>query len=1130
MSADRLKENIIKFKRKFHVNQLIRGMLISTLLFGAIWLIVSLLEGYFWFDQPIRLSLFILLIGLLIYFVSFRIVKPLIKIIQINQGISDDEAARHIGQHFPEIQDKLLNYLQLSKNQSSVSSLAFAAIEQKQNELKVFDFKEAIDFKVNRQYFYYLGAFAILVLLVSFVSPGLFTESSSRIVQFNKSFEKPAPFQYQILSDLVTFKGDSYDLKVRLEGSSIPESVFLVDDNQRLRLNKVTNNEFSFSYPSLNKNKRIRLSAAGFESKYYTLQVINRPELREMSVGIDYPSYTGLSDQQLDNTGSFVVPEGSQLTWNILSSDSEKGFFIVNGDSVLMNLTENEFTYQKELISSLKYEISLKNEYSSNKSRIIYDISVIKDESPQIDVTYLPDTISFRSIAFTGNIQDDYGFTALRLYYKRSNEETYRRLNIPFDPKVISQQFFYQWDIDSIDLGENEFLEVYAGVRDNDAVNGFKSSYTQKFFFKMPSEEEVESMISEKSKDSEKKLDAASSKAEEINERLKDLEDRLRNKKELDWQDEKLINDLIEDKEKLREEIEELSQQHQELLESQKEFGKQSQKLQEKSKQLQELIEEVLDEETKKLYDELQKLLQEKSDTDQVLDELSKIRNSEKNMEKELERALELFKRLKLETGLEQTAEKLEKLSEEQDELADVTKAEAALDEVNPETETAENEDSDQSTEEQQGQSSPSETQKKQEEINKEFEKIQKQLDSLKQLNQDLKNPEPLEDFDKEEQDIQNKLDEIPQDLQNQQKQKAGQKMKNAGQKMKNMAGKMQQMQAGMEMTMMQENIDHLRDILDNLIKLSFAQESIIEEIKGVQQIDPRFIELSQEQLQLISNAEVIEDSLLSLASRVAQISNFVTREVGEINRNLDKTMQELRERNKGKAASYQQFAMTSMNNLALLLDDVLQQMQMSMSEAMGNPQKGQGEKQSLPSMSEMQKQLSDQIENLKNSGKSGRQLSEELAKLAAEQAELRRQLQEMQEQLAGQKPGKEGEDEQDGGSEAGDQLSKAIQQMEENEVDLVNKRLTQQLIERQKEILTRMLEAEESMREQKQSPEREGETASQQQRKLPPAIEEYLKAKKEEIELLKTIPLDLNPFYKKEVNDYFRRLSGDEQ
>lgn len=1130
MSTNNLKANIIRFKRKFHVNQLIRGSLISALLFGAIWLIFSLLEGYFWFDQPIRLAIFTVLSGLLVYFVIFRILIPISRIIQINKGLSDHQAAQLIGQYFPDIQDKLLNLLQLSENSSHQSSLLVAAVEQKQNELRVFDFKEAVDFKVNKKYLLYVIGLIMVFFLVSFISPGLFSESSSRIVQFNKPFEKPAPFSFELQSDLLAFKGDSYELDVVLNGESLPDQVYLLDNNQRFRLNKSKNGHYIFNYPSLNNNKSIQFTAAGFDSKTYEIKIINRPELRNMRVQLDYPAYTSIADESKENSGSFVVAEGTKLTWNINSSDAESGYFIINGDSNVMSIENDEFFFSTTTHNSLSYEIALQNEYSRNKNKIIYDISVIKDESPVINANYLPDTISYKSLLFTGNIEDDYGFTSLALFYKRNDSDKYQKILIPFEKSQINQQFYLQWDLDSMHLTSEDFLEAFVQVTDNDRVNGFKSSQSQKFFLKMPSDKEVETMISEKSQESESKLDDAQAKAEEINDRLKNLEDRLRNKRELDWQDKKMLDDLIKDKEKLSKEIEELAEKHQQLMDSQKEFGKQSEKLQEKSRQLQELIEEVLDEETKKLYDELQKLLKEQNNTDQVLEELSKIKNNEKNMEKELERALELFKRLKLETGLEQTAEKLEKLSEKQNELADATRAEALLEEEREKSESAETKDAQSQSEDQKA--TQSETEKQQEEINHEFQEIQDQLDSLEQLNQDLKNPEPMEDFKQDEDKIEQKLNEIPQDLQNQQKQKAGQKMKNAGEQMKNMASSMQQMQMGMEMTMMQENLDHLRDILDNLIKLSFDQETIIDEIKEVQQIDPRFIELSQEQLQLINNAQVIEDSLLSLAGRVAQISNFVTREVGEINEQLDRAMDELRDRNKGKAASHQQFAMTSMNNLALLLDDVMQQMQMAMSEAMGNPQKGQGQKQSLPNMQQMQQQLSEQIQQLKSSGKSGRQLSEELAKLAAEQAELRRQMESMQEQLAGQKAGKEGENGEEGGngSQAGDKLGEAIKQMEQNEVDLVNKRLTQELIDRQQDILTRMLEAEESMREQKESPEREGETASPQQRKLPPAIEEYLKAKKEEIELLKTIPLDLNPFYKKEVNDYFRRLSGEEQ
>ena len=98
------------------------------------------------------------------------------------------------------------------------------------------------------------------------------------------------------------------------------------------------------------------------------------------------------------------------------------------------------------------------------------------------------------------------------------------------------------------------------------------------------------------------------------------------------------------------------------------------------------------------------------------------------------------------------------------------------------------------------------------------------------------------------------------------------------------------------------------------------------------------------------------------------------------------------------------------------------------------------------PSLSQMQQQLNQKIQELKNSGKSGRQLSEELAGMAAEQERIRKALKEMQEKIKneGQMPG-------------GDLPTK----MEQTEMDLVNKQLTDQMINRQKEILTRLLETE---------------------------------------------------------------------
>jgi DNA integrity scanning protein DisA with diadenylate cyclase activity len=288
-----------------------------------------------------------------------------------------------------------------------------------------------------------------------------------------------------------------------------------------------------------------------------------------------------------------------------------------------------------------------------------------------------------------------------------------------------------------------------------------------------------------------------------------------------------------------------------------------------------------------------------------------------------------------------------------------------------------------------------------------------------------------------------------------------------------------------------------------------------MKEFQTLNQSDPRFIELSQNQLKLKDDAKIIEDSLISLANRVYQIKSFVTREVKEMNEHMDQSLEGLKKRNQAQSISNQHLTMTSVNNLALLLSDVLQQMQQQMAMAKGGkPKKGQ---KNTPGMSQLQKQLNQQIENLKKSGKSGRALSEELAKLAAQQEMIRRALEEAQEGI--QELGKEGQ-----GQKGNRDI---IEKMEQTEEDLVNKQITTETIKRQQEILTRLLEAENSMRERELDKAREAERATKKEVPVPPEFKEYLKAKEKEIELLRTVPPRLNPYYKQEVNEYFKRLDN---
>jgi hypothetical protein len=282
-----------------------------------------------------------------------------------------------------------------------------------------------------------------------------------------------------------------------------------------------------------------------------------------------------------------------------------------------------------------------------------------------------------------------------------------------------------------------------------------------------------------------------------------------------------------------------------------------------------------------------------------------------------------------------------------------------------------------------------------------------------------------------------------------------------------------------------------------------------MKEFNELQQNDPRFNVLAQLQLKLKDDSKVLEDSLLALGKKDPMMGAFIMKEVNELNGHIDKVIDSNKERRRPQASSEMQMTMTSINNLALMLDDHFDMMMQMMANAMPSMKKSK-QKGQKPSLSQMQQQLNKRIEELKNSGKSGRQLSEELAKMAAEQERIRRALQEMQEKMKneGQVPG-------------GELPSK----MEQSEMDLVNKQLTDQLIKRQQEIVTRLLEAEKSMREQDMDDERKGETAKDYEKEIPKAFEEYLRLKEKEVELLKTVPPKLYPYYKKEVSEYFKRM-----
>jgi hypothetical protein len=1098
-----INEKLNSFTRRYYLNIFLRGIILSVSILLAYFLIVSLIEYNLWLGKAGRFLIFASFIVIVLLSV-FKFLREPIAWWIYKRGLKREESARIIGRYFPNVSDKLLNLIQLSSGQNR-TALLDAGISQKTLSLQDISFENAIDLRENKKYLKYLIVPFSLILLLMIINLGIFTQSTKRIVQFNQEFSPQAPFNFLVQNkSLTAFVNEDFLLTVKLEGQALPTSLYIVSGDQRWKMNSADAGIFSYTFENLQNEIDFQLEASGFYSDAYKIELVNRPELTQLKVSLTYPAYLQLKSRELNNAGNLEIPEGTQVTWKIGSAFTQKASMLFGSadDPMEMQLIDNElFIFGKSFKNPDDYTIVLENDQSKNKDQISYSIAVIKDQYPQVVVDNLQDSVLFKSILLGGSIGDDYGITSLKLNYqiiKGTNESTPKSKVIAIESNRQQQNFYYQWKIDSLDLEPGDKLVYHLQVWDNDGVNGRKSTRSSNYIFSLPSEEELKTDIIRQQQSAENKIDKSILKAKELQQAIDEAQEKLKGKQSLDWQDKKMLEDLIKQKEKLDEAIQALQKENA-LLEQKKEsFSEESQRIREKSEQIQKLMDQLLDEETKKQFRELEKLLQENADVNQVQKMLDKMDRKEINLEKELERTLELFKQLQYDYKLEQAIDDLKEQTEKQEELLKETEN-LNEDKSDKKEEDAKGDDDKKSTEE---------LAKEQQQLKSDFEDFKNQLEELNKLGEEL--DKSGETPDKEDQEaVEESQEESKESLEKGDSKKSSEKQKQAISKMKEMQKQMEGMQSSMEMEMDMQNLESLRQIIHGLIKLSFDQENLMKQFAPIQQTDPKYVQLGQNQLKLKDDSKVLEDSLLALSKKDPFMGSIVTREVGELNDHIEKAVDNIKERRKANAGTEMQLSMTSINNLALMLNDHFEMMMNMMANAM--PGKGKKKSGNKPSLGKMQEQLNQQMEEIKQGGKSGRQLSEEFAKMAAEQERIRRALQEMQEKM-----------EQEGGKMPGGDLPG---KMEQTEMDLVNKRITEQTIQRQKEILTRLLETEKSMREQDLDEERRGETAKDYSNDIPRAFEEYLRLKEKEVELLKTVPPKLYPYYKQEVGEYFKRI-----
>jgi hypothetical protein len=1133
---EQIQKKLGQFVTKYYTNELIKGAILFFSI-GLLYFIITLLvEHFLWLNTAARTALFwIFILVELALFAKF-IVFPLIKLLKLQQGISFKEASTIIGNHFPEVNDKLLNVLQLSET-SQESELLLASIEQKSKELQPIPFQVAINFKKNVKYIKY-AILPLAIVLFVWISgnSSLFSKSYERVINYQTTYEPPAPFQFLVVNDsLQAIENQEYKLQVQTLGDVIPEEVQITlgDETYFLQNKGIGTFEYTFAQPK--EAIIFTLNANEVTSKPYTLNVVKVPSLVNFQMVLDYPAYTKRKDEVLKSTGNATIPEGTKVTWEAKAKQTNQLELISSDSTYIFSKEANDFKLERRIYKKLDYQISTSNSELKNYENLGFNLSVIKDEYPKMDLQSKRDTVDQRTLYFLGQVSDDYGLKRLQLvYYPSESQQNKVKENIPISASNIDQ-FQYTFP-GNLELTKGVNYEFYFELTDNDGIRGGKKVKSEVFNYRKLTDTELETEQLQQQNETIQDLDKSLEKLQKQQEELKKISKNQKEKSELNFNDRKKLEKFLQRQEQNDQMMEKFSKQLQKNLE---EFQEDETKEDEDKELLKERLERQQKEleKNEKLMEELKKLA-EKISEEELSEKLEELGKQQQNNKKNLQQIVELTKRYYVTKKAEKIQKELGKLAKEQKELS--TK------------------------------SGEENTKEKQEELNKKFEDLQKQMDDLDKENSELKKPMDLDRKKEDEEDIKKEQEDATDDLEKSEEspgeQEKSDKQSSAKSKQKKAAQKMQRMSKAMQSSMqmggqqsIQEDAEMLRQILDNLLLFSFDEEKLMKGFEEIDNTNSSYASKLKRQNELRKMFEHVDDSLFAMSLRQPKISEQINKEITEIYFNIDKSLELLAENNVYRGVAAQQYVLTSTNKLADFLSGALDNMQQSMGQGQGQgssgmgqsgQNQGQGKGFQLPDIIQSQEELNKQMEKgtkQDGQGKDGKG-GKEGGKEEGEKGK-------------GGKDGKSGENgEQGGGSGSGNEDSsgklydiykqqqalrnqlekqlkakygekinnpeakKLLKQMEQVETELLERGFNDETMKRMVELKYQLQKLDKAAFEQQKETKRESSSnrkdfTNTTNEKMPD-VRQYFN----QIEILNRQVLPLRNNYKKKVQEYFKK------
>jgi hypothetical protein len=1099
-------------------NRTLWGILITLSLALGFTLFALWLNSVFVFPVEARVGYMGLSSLVLVISISYFCLRPILYKPNL------ETVALKLEEKFPELNNRLIAALQLAENleenpEGYSTEMIEAVIEQADLTTQKLDLQRIIDRNPIKRIGKVAGSLVIVSLFFALVFPTVFQNSLYIFSHPLTEFASPQKFSFLVSpGNAEVVKYSNVKIKINAEGEK-PKRVNLYWRNEGAKWNEeklsivknkvasLESPDFSFDFKEVKRNFDYYAEAEGAKSEQYRITVVDKPRVIGLRLTFNYPRYTQLKTQVVDeNDGNINAIVGTKVQIEAKSNKELNQANIIFSDSVKspMKIKGSIATGEILVKKDDSYHIEVWDKIGNkNQDPIEYKITKTDDQYPVVEILepgHDQDLSENMRVPLLIRISDDYGFSSLRLYYQivsggQEKDQKEIKIDIP-DNNRVELDVEYLWNLSSLPLVPGDLVKYKAMIYDNDTFLGPKKSESKTYSVRLPSLDEIVGEVEREQGGQVEDLETLLKGQRELKKKIEDLSRELDRPTglDMDWQKRQQMEDILEKQQKLAQDLKNMAQRMDENIGKIEENKLAALETIEKLAEIRDLMEQIMTPEMKEALRKLAEALKN-LDPELLKQALEKMQISQEELLKRLDRTIALLKKMQAEQKLENLIKMAERMTQTQDQI---------------------NQGTQDSEKEKLPELSDKEKDLKQD-LNNFEEKLKEFADLSKEIS--LLPPEEIDQLQRmpEESGVKQDMDQTISQLSGMNKSGALSSGGSCSKKLKEMTDRLKSTQEKMQMKMKKEVAEAIKKSLYDVFGLSDNQEGLFTQVEGLERADMELRSLARNQQNLKAGATRVAEDLDTLAKKTIFIDADLRRFMALSVASMDKATKNLEERKGESASDEQKEAVYDLNVTARKLMQAFNEAQKSCS--------GSGTEQmfkQLQSMCNKQSGINQETEqtgmcNKPGGGSLSLSLSEQAAmqRLAAEQDAVRKSLGELEKEFGNSSEilGKM--------SDLGEEMKKVAGDLERLQVD-------QSTVDRQKKILSRLLDAEKSMRERDFSKQRRAEVGEDVSRPSPKELPSdlYQADQMSKDDLSKFMEEAYPKEYEQLIKDYFKALS----